>query len=139
MYNDEALFGDEHVRVYRETDGERGHIWRNGSEIVLLTTTRRSNGEPSTTPLIHRVDDGRYVLVASKGGAPDHPAWFKNLQAHPDAKIQDRAKHVAVRARVAEGEERERLWRMMVEVWPDYDVYTQRTDRQIPVVVLEPR
>lgn len=139
MSNDDSLFGDEHVRIYQETNGERGYTWRNGSEIVLLTTTRRSNGEPLVTPLIHREDDGRYVLVASNGGAAEHPAWMKNLLADPDAEIQDRAAKIPVRARVAEGEERARLWSLMTEVWPPYDDYQTKTDRLIPVVVLEPR
>ncbi len=139
MSNDEELFGDEHVRVYKETGGERGYSWRRGSKIVLLTTKRRSTGEPVTTPLIHRVEDGSYVLVASNGGAPDDPAWFKNLEADPEVAIQDRADEIAVSPRVAEGEERERLWRLMNEVWPDYDAYQERTDREIPVVVLEPK
>ena len=135
---DDELFGAEHVRAYQESGGERGYLWR-GTEILLLTTARRSNGEPFTTPLIFRADGDRFVIVASNGGAADHPAWFQNLEASPDADVQVRADHVAVRARVAEGEERERLWAMMTEVWPDYDSYQARTDRQIPVVVLERR
>jgi deazaflavin-dependent oxidoreductase (nitroreductase family) len=80
------------------------------------------------------------VIVASKGGAPDHPSWYKNLLANPDdVTIQDRAEVVPVRPRTASGEERERLWGLMTEVWPDYDQYAQRTDREIPVVVLERR
>ncbi|HEX6391102.1 MAG TPA: nitroreductase family deazaflavin-dependent oxidoreductase [Solirubrobacteraceae bacterium] len=138
MSNDDELFGAGHVRAYQETDGERGYHWR-GTDILLLTTTRRSNGEPFTTPLIHRTDNGSYVIVASNGGSPDHPAWFKNLDAQPEAEIQDRAEHVPVRARVAEGEDRARLWKLMTEVWPAYDDYQARTDREIPVVVLEPR
>jgi deazaflavin-dependent oxidoreductase (nitroreductase family) len=137
--SDDDLFGAEHVRVYRETGGERGYIWKNGTTILLLTTTGRSSGEPRTTPLIHRVDDGRWVIVASKGGTPDHPAWFKNLEADPEAEIQVRDEEIPVRASVAEGEERARLWRDMAEVWPDYDAYQERTDREIPVVVLTRR
>jgi len=134
---DEQLFGDEHVRVYRETDGERGYIWKRGTEILLLTTTGRKSGEPRTTPLIHRVDDGRWIIVASKGGTPDHPDWFKNLSENPEIEIQVKADRIPVKATVAEGEERERLWQLMTEVWPDYDAYQGNTDRQIPVVVLE--
>ena len=134
---DEQLFGDEHVRVYRETDGERGYIWRNGTEILLLTTIGRKSGEPRTTPLIHRVDDGRWIIVASKGGTPDHPDWFKNLSENPEIEIQVKADRIPVKATVAEGDERERLWKLMAEVWPDYDAYQGNTDRQIPVVVLE--
>jgi proline iminopeptidase len=138
--SDEDLYGEEHVRAYRETGGERGYKWKRGTEILLLTTKGRSSGEERTTPLIHRTDDGRWVVVASKGGAPDHPGWFKNIQADPEAvEIQVKADRIPVRASVAEGEERERLWRQMNEVWPDYDEYQEKTDRQIPVVVLERR
>src|SRR5579875_1482514 len=136
--DDDQLFGAEHVRVYRETQGERGYHWR-GTTILLLTTTGRSSGEERTTPLIHRTDGDRWVIVASKGGAPDHPGWFKNLEANPEAKIELPGQTVPVRARVAHGEERERLWSLMTEVWPDYDNYQRRTDREIPIVVLERR
>ena len=136
--SDDDLFGAEHVRVYRETRGERGHAWR-GTTILLLTTRGRRSGEPRTTPLIYRDDDDRHVIVASKGGAPEHPGWYENLVADRDATIQVRAEEIPVRARDAQGEERERLWRRMAEVWPDYDAYQRRTDREIPVVVLERR
>ncbi len=136
--SDDDLFGDEHVRVYRETNGERGYHWRE-TTILLLTTTGHTSGEPRTTPLIHRTDGDRWVVVASKGGAPDHPSWFKNLQANPDATIQVQAETIPVRATVAEGEERDRLWSLMTEVWPDYDAYQTKTDRQIPVVIFTRR
>jgi deazaflavin-dependent oxidoreductase (nitroreductase family) len=137
--SDENLFGQEHVRVYQETDGERGYHWQRGTTILLLTTEGRRSGRRRTTPLIHRTDDDRWVVVASKGGAPDHPGWFKNLEDNPEATIQVRAEKVPVRASVAEGAERRRLWRLMTEVWPDYDAYQGRTDREIPVVVFERR
>jgi deazaflavin-dependent oxidoreductase (nitroreductase family) len=136
--SDDKLFGDEHVRVYQETEGKRGYDWR-GAEILLLSTEGRKSGETRIAPLIHREDDGRWVLVASQGGRPEHPAWFKNLTAHPDAEIQVKADRIPVRAREAEGEERERLWKRMTEVWPAYDDYQKRTDRRIPIVVLERR
>jgi deazaflavin-dependent oxidoreductase (nitroreductase family) len=139
MSGDENLFGQEHVRVYRETGGERGYHWRKGTTILLLTTKGRSSGQERTTPLIHRVDGDRWVIVASKGGAPDHPGWFKNLEAEPEAEIQVKDEQIPVRASVAEGEERDRLWTAMTEVWPDYDEYQKKTDRQIPVVVLSRR
>ena len=83
MTNDEDnLFGEEHLRTYRETDGERGYHWR-GTEILLLNTTGRKSGEERTTPLIHRTDDGRWVIVASRGGTPDHPGWYHNLSEDP--------------------------------------------------------
>jgi deazaflavin-dependent oxidoreductase (nitroreductase family) len=132
------LFGAEHVRVYRETGGERGYRWR-GTTILLLTTVGRSSGEERTTPLIYRADGERWVVVASKGGAPRNPAWYENLRAQPDAAIQVRSEEIPVRASTAEGAERERLWALMAGVWPDYDEYKTRTDRQIPVVVLERR
>jgi deazaflavin-dependent oxidoreductase (nitroreductase family) len=137
---DDNLYGAEHVRAYRETGGERGYLWRNGTEILLLTTRGRSSGQERTTPLIHRRDGDGWVIVASQGGAPDHPSWFKNIQAHPDdVTIQVMDDVIPVRARIAEGEERERLWRAMAEVWPSYDNYATRTDREIPIVVLERR
>jgi deazaflavin-dependent oxidoreductase (nitroreductase family) len=137
--SDENLYGEEHVRVYRETGGERGYFWRRGTEILLLNTTGRKTGEPRTKPLIHRVDGDRWILVASDGGAPDDPAWMKNLEADPDVTIEVRDEEIPVHASVALGEERERLWKLMTEVWPDYDVYQTKTDRQLPVVVLERR
>jgi deazaflavin-dependent oxidoreductase (nitroreductase family) len=135
---EDQLFGDEHVRVYRETGGERGYDWR-GAEILLLNHTGRTSGEERTTPLIHRTDGDRFVIVASKGGWPANPQWFENLMAHPDTTIEVKASTIPVHAATAEGEERQRLWSRMTEVWPAYDEYQQRTDREIPVVVLSPR
>ncbi len=93
--SDDELFGAEHVRAYRETDGERGYHWR-GTTILLLTTTGRKSGERRTTPLIHRVDGDRYVVVASKGGSPEHPDWFANLSAEPDVEVQVKGEKFAV-------------------------------------------
>jgi deazaflavin-dependent oxidoreductase (nitroreductase family) len=135
---DDDLFGQEHVRVYRATNGERGYHWR-GTTILLLTTIGRRSGQERTTPLIHRVDDGRWVIVASKGGSPANPLWFENLMADPEPTIQVKDEVIPVRADVAQGEERERLWKLMTEVWPPYDEYQTRTDREIPVVVLSRR
>lgn len=131
------LFGAEHVRRYLETDGEVGYRWRNGAPILILTTTGRRSGEERVKPLIFGEDDGRYVVVASKGGAKHHPDWYLNLQADPDVHVQVKADRFAARARTAEGEERARLWARMAEIWPAYDDYRQKTDREIPVVVLE--
>lgn len=138
MSGDDDLFGPEHVRVYRETGGEHGYEWR-GTTILLLTTLGRRSGEPRTMPLIHRTDGDRWVVVASKGGWSHNPLWFENLVSNPDASIQVRDEEIAVRASVAEGEERARLWKLMTEVWPAYDDYQQKTDREIPVVVLTRR
>ena len=137
MSEAENLFGDEHVRRYRETGGEVGHTWREGSTILLLTTTGRKSGEPRTTPLIYAQDGDRYVIVASKGGAPEHPGWYENLAKDPSVELQVKDEVFPARARTAEGEERERLWRKANEVWSHYDEYQTKTDREIPVVVLE--
>lgn len=132
----ELLFGDEHVRRYRETDGEEGHEWR-GTIVLLLTTTGRKSGEPRTMPLIYQPDGDNYVVVASKGGWEHHPAWYLNLEANPDVEVQVKADRFKARARTAEGEERARLWKLMAATWPQYDDYQKKTDREIPVVVLE--
>jgi deazaflavin-dependent oxidoreductase (nitroreductase family) len=137
MNEAESLFGDEHVRRYRESGGAVGHIWRNGSTILLLTTTGRKTGEKRTAPLIYVRDGDRYVIVASKGGAPAHPGWYRNLEQTPEVELQVKDEVFPARARTATGEERERLWRKMNEVWPQYDDYAKKTQREIPVVVLE--
>jgi deazaflavin-dependent oxidoreductase (nitroreductase family) len=136
--SDDDLFGQEHVRVYRETGGERGYHWR-GTTILLLSTEGRSSGEQRTTPLIHRADGDRWVVVASKGGAPANPGWYENLRVNPDVTIQVRGDQIPVRASTAQGEERSRLWSLMTEVWPAYDDYQTRTEREIPVVVFARR
>ena len=137
MSEAENLYGEEHVRRYRETGGEVGHKWREGSTTLLLTTKGRTSGEPRTTPLIYAQDGDRYVIVASKGGAPEHPGWYRNLAKDPNVELQVKDEVFPARAHVAEGEERERLWRKANEVWPHYDEYQTKTDREIPVVVLE--
>jgi deazaflavin-dependent oxidoreductase (nitroreductase family) len=137
MRQRDDLYGQAHIDSYRATDGEEGFLWKRGSHILLLTTRGRRSGEERTHALIFREDGDRYVIVASKGGAPKHPAWYLNLQAEPEATVQVLGDVLRVRARDAEGEEYDRLWEQMTEVWPDYDRYQQRTDRRIPVVVLE--
>jgi deazaflavin-dependent oxidoreductase (nitroreductase family) len=138
-YSD-GLFGQQHVRAYRETGGECGYHWR-GTTILLLTTTGRLSGEDRTTPLIFRDDGdgGAWVVVASKGGAPDHPDWYKNLLANAEATLEVKSETIPVRAETAGGDERARLWRRMTEVWPAYDQYQKKTDREIPVVVFRRR
>lgn len=137
--NDEpTLFGQEHVDRYRATDGEEGYIWRRGTTILLLTTRGRRSGEERTTPLIFRPHGDGWMIVASKGGTDEPPAWYLNLQANPDdVRVQVRGDVFSVRARDATPQEQPELWRQMAEVWPDYDAYQQRTGRRIPVVVLE--
>ena len=130
------LHGQEHVRRYRETDGEVGYLWR-GVPTLILTTTGRRSGQPRPTPLIFGRDGDDHVVVASKGGAPAHPAWYRNLVDHPEVEVQVKGERFRARARTADGEERARLWKLMTGIWPAYDQYQERTDRRIPVVVLE--
>jgi deazaflavin-dependent oxidoreductase (nitroreductase family) len=130
------LFGEEHVKRYQETDGAEGHEWR-GTTILLLTTTGRRSGEERTTPLIYQTHGDDYVVVASKGGAPQHPAWYLNLSADPNVTVQVLDERFKAKARTASGEEKPELWRIMTEAWPRYDEYQSKTDREIPVVVLE--
>ena len=132
-----SLFGEQHVERYRETDGEVGHIWRRGSKTLLLTTTGRKTGRPTTTPLIYERAGDDYVVVASKGGAPAHPGWYRNLAKNPRVEVQVKGDVFPAQARTATGEERERLWKLAAQQWPDYDLYQTRTEREIPVVVLE--
>jgi deazaflavin-dependent oxidoreductase (nitroreductase family) len=135
---DLTLLGEEHVRRYQETDGEVGYMW-NGATTLLLTTTGRRTGRARTTPLIFARDGDDYLVVASMGGAPQHPNWYENLTADADAHIQVRGEHLEVRARTAAEDEKSRLWGIVAAQWPNYDVYQSRTTRVIPVVVLSPR
>ena len=137
MTETETLFGQRHVQRYRQTDGEVGHIWKRGSKILLLTTKGRKTGNATTTPLIYEQDGDNYVIVASKGGAPQDPGWYRNLAKNPDVEAQVRGDRFHAHARTAEGEERDRLWKLVNRQWPDYDAYQTRTEREIPVVVLE--
>jgi deazaflavin-dependent oxidoreductase (nitroreductase family) len=129
----------EHTQRYLETGGEDGHEWRPGVPTLLLTTTGRRSGVKRRTALIYGRDNADYVVVASKGGAPEHPAWYLNLEADPQVEVQVLDTVVAATARTATGEERERLWALMRKVWPAYDEYQASTEREIPVVVVTPR
>ena len=137
MTTTEYPYGEEHVQIYRETDGEEGHIWREGSTVLLLTTIGRRTGNETTTPVIYNLDGDTPVVVASKGGAPEHPGWYENLSKTPEVGVQIKGDKFRAIARTADGEERERLWRLMNEVWPHYAEYQEKTEREIPVVVLE--
>jgi deazaflavin-dependent oxidoreductase (nitroreductase family) len=132
-----ALFGQEHVERYRQTDGEEGHEWRPGVYTLILTTKGRRSGQPRPTPLIYGTHDGDYLVVASKGGSDEPPAWYRNLSDDPDVEVQVEGDRFRARARTAGAEEKPALWRRMAEIWPAYDEYQQRTGRDIPVVVLE--
>jgi deazaflavin-dependent oxidoreductase (nitroreductase family) len=135
--SDANLYGAEHVRRYVETDGEVGYIWREGAPILILTVNGRKSGQEYSTPLIFGEDGDNYVIVGSQGGTPQHPDWYLNLAETPEVGVQVKADKFRARARTAEGEERERLWKRMNEIWPHYDEYQAKTEREIPVVVLE--
>lgn len=134
----------EHIRLYRE-DPVRGRLWDStpvgGPGVLpclLLISRGRKSGKTSTLPLIYGEYEDAFVIVASKGGAPSHPAWYLNIDAEPDCEIQVGAEHFRARARTSAGEEREKLWRMMAEIYPPYDDYqVSAGERQIPVVVLD--
>ena len=134
----------KHIELYR-TDPEKAHMWDSTPlggpgllPTLLLTTKGRKSGEPRALPLIYGTFEGSYVVIASKGGMPTHPLWYLNLEANPECELQVGAKQVAARARVAAGEERERLWKQLAEIYPPYLDYQKSTERTIPVVVLDP-
>ncbi len=130
------LFGQEHVRRYLQTDGAEGHDWQ-GATVLILTTTGRRSGEPRSTPLIYGKRGEDHIVVASKGGADEHPAWYLNLAEEPEVIVQVRDDRFKARARPATPDEKPELWRMMSDRWPPYDEYQRKTARDIPVVVLE--
>ncbi|MGH0037905.1 MAG: nitroreductase/quinone reductase family protein [Myxococcota bacterium] len=135
----------EHIALYR-SDPEKAHMWDSTPlggpgllPTLLLTTTGRKSGEPRSLPLIYGEAGDAYVIIASKGGLPNHPIWFLNLEANPECELMVGPKKVRARARVAEGEERERLWAQMAKIYPPYDDYQKNAgSRTIPVVVLDP-
>ena len=130
-----TLRNAEHTALYRATNGEEGHIW-NGVTCLLLTTIGRTSGEPRETPLIYARDGEDLIVIASKGGAPKAPNWYENLLVEPEVTVQVLAERFPAHAHVAEGDEYTRLWNLAADAWPNYNVYAQRTDRRIPVVVL---
>jgi F420H(2)-dependent quinone reductase len=130
---------DAHVCLYRLTNGLIGHRVPGLAPILLLDHVGARTGTRRTTPLNYVEDPPDLVLVASKGGYPRHPAWYHNLRAHPDTTVQVGAERRAVRARAAGAAERERLWPKAVAAYSGYRAYQQRADREIPLVILEPR
>jgi deazaflavin-dependent oxidoreductase (nitroreductase family) len=107
--------------------------------ILLLNTVGRKSGKKRATPLLYVVDGEDFVIIASKGGAPTHPAWYLNLMANPDATVEVEDRKVLVRSEEVDGEEKARLWQKMAEMYPAYDDYQKKTKRQIPLLVLHPR
>jgi deazaflavin-dependent oxidoreductase (nitroreductase family) len=128
-----------HVLTYRVTHGLVGHRFLGFPSVLLLDHVGAKSGKHRTTPLAYIRDGDAIVLVASKGGAPRNPAWFHNLRAHPDTTVQVGSRRLDVHAHVADAEERARLWPRVVRAYAGYDSYQRRTDREIPLVVLEPR
>jgi deazaflavin-dependent oxidoreductase (nitroreductase family) len=136
----------EHANRYLASGGVEGHMDKRNlpglgeitAEALLLTTTGRKSGEKFIFPLFYGTDGDRYFVVASKGGAPQHPGWYRNILANPDIEVQVGTKKLKARARTATGDERARLWKKALEVWPPYADYALKTEREIPVVVLDP-
>lgn len=126
----------EHAERYVETNGEEGHLWR-GYPTLVLDTIGRKSGQPRRQMLIYGEDGGNYIVVASKGGAPKNPLWYENLAANPEVQVQVKADRFAAHARTATAAERAKLWPMMVAIYPPYAEYQTKTDREIPVVILE--
>lgn len=128
----------KHVCRYVQTEGRSGHRW-NGVDTLLITTRGRRSGKLRRTALIYGRHGDDYLVVASNGGAAQHPAWYLNLLEHPDVAVQVGPDRFAARARPATAEEKPCLWRLMASNFPQYDGYQKRTSRDIPVVILERR
>jgi len=133
-----ADFNTQVINEFRENGGRVGGMFE-GAPMILVHHKGAKTGEERVTPLVYMPDDGRYVVFASKAGAPDNPAWYHNLRAHPDTRVEVGDRTIEVTAHVAEGEERERLYNAQKAAMPQFAEYEQKTTRQIPVVVLAPR
>lgn len=131
-----SAWAREQAELYERTNGAEGNDLR-GRPIIVLTTLGAKTGMLRKTALMRVEHDGRYCVVASKGGAPDNPVWHHNLRAHPLCELQDRAEKHDYRARLLEDDERAEWWQRALEVWPDYAAYQQKTERLIPLWVLE--
>jgi len=132
------LFSRIHVVLYRLSAGRLGGRFKKTAPVLLLTTTGRKSGKSRTTPLLYIEDGGRYVIAASVGGAPKHPAWYVNLRANPAATIQIGSRKLAVAAETASPEERACLWPLLTQMYSAYDDYQKKTSREIPLVILTP-
>jgi deazaflavin-dependent oxidoreductase (nitroreductase family) len=128
---------NKHIRLYVETDGAEGHIWR-GFPNLLLTVTGRTSGLPRRTALIYATRGEHFIIVASSGGAPEHPQWYRNLVANPKVHVQVGPRKLTAIARTATKEEKKRLWPVAVAVFPTYEQYRAKTKRDIPVVIVTP-
>ena len=130
----------DQVELYERTNGAEGNTLRDtGMPVIIVTNKGRRTGAIRKTPLMRVKDGDNYVLVASKGGAPEHPVWYYNLRAEPNVEIRDKADVTPMRVReVHDAAERARLWKLAVAAYPPYEDYQQKTDRQIPVFLAEP-
>jgi len=143
----EERFGNVVIRImslanvwlYRATGGRVGGKFLRGAPVLLLTTTGRKSGEKRVAPVLYLRDGERFVVVASKGGFANHPAWYLNLEAHPDAELEVGAERIPVRARRASDDEKAALWPKLTAMYRDFDDYQGRTERNIPVMVLTRR
>lgn len=134
----------DHMRKYLATDGAEGHLWDSTFAggpgplpTLLLTTKGRKSGVPQTLPLLYGNTDTGFVIIGSKGGAPQHPGWYLNLTADPAVEVQVAADHFKCRARVTGGAERARLWQQMADMYPPFVDYQKKTEREIPVIALD--
>jgi F420H(2)-dependent quinone reductase len=127
----------DQVDLYERTGGREGGTLQ-GQPVVVLTTRGRRSGQLRKSPLMRVEHDGRYAVVASQGGAPKHPVWYLNLLADPQVTLQDGDRVFEMRARVASGDEKRDWWKRATDTWPAYDEYQAKTDREIPLVILEP-
>jgi len=136
----------EHANRYIASGGREGHLYKMSQPgrpelsvpSLLLTTTGRKSGDRFIFPLFYGEDGDSYFVIASKGGAPQHPGWYRNILADPEVEMQVGTAKLKARARTASGPERTRLWQKALEFWPPYADYQQKTQREIPVVVLDP-
>ena len=126
-----------HIQEYVDSDGKKGHLWR-GMTTLLLITRGRKSGKLRRTALVYGRDGANYLLVASNGGAPHHPAWYLNLVENPEVELQVGANQFAAHARTAAPDEKLHLWQVMNKAFPQYDKYQAKTGREIPLVILEP-
>jgi F420H(2)-dependent quinone reductase len=127
----------ENVEKFEASNGTEANEL-NGYRIVVITSIGAKSGKVRKNPVMRVERDGSYVAIASKGGAPEHPEWYYNFLAHPEVELQDRTEKHVYRARVLEGDERADWWQHAVETWPTYASYQEKTDREIPVFLLEP-
>lgn len=137
VYDSPSGWVRNHIQEYVQSAGEKGHRWR-GYPALLLTTRGRQSGKLRRTALIYGRDGDNLLVVASNGGAPRHPNWYLNLAHDPQVEVQVGADKFSARARTATPAEKPRLWRLMVDIYPPYESYQQKTRREIPVVILEP-